>query len=96
MSLFDTIIAQQQQSRSRDLCTVAKVRNELDGQDLEDFDRVLTEEDAGTWRIKGVVIAESLEKVLGERAHGIKGSTIQRHRRGLCSCPRTEGKAGGR
>jgi hypothetical protein len=90
VSLFDTIIEQQQQTRSRDLCTVAKVRNELAGQDLKDFDRALDEEEGGTWRIKGVVIAESLQKVLGARSHNIKGSTIQRHRRHLCSCPRPE------
>ena len=31
-----------------------------------------------------------LQKVLGDKAYGIKGPTVQRHRRGLCSCETTQ------
>lgn len=77
------MVEHQATARTHDLCTVAKIRSQLDAADL---DRALTERFGGTYLLTGVVIAESLNKTLGERAHNIKGPTVQRHRRGLRGC----------
>jgi hypothetical protein len=86
VSLFEQLVENQESHRQADTCTVAKIRWELNDVDAADLDRALSERSGGTWLLTGVSIAASLQKVLGEKAYGIKGPTVQRHRRGLCSC----------
>lgn len=85
MSLFEQILDHQGE-RSRELCTIARIKTHLTEDEAADLERALAERAGGGWRIEGTSIARALSKLLGERAYNIKGQTVQRHRNGGCSC----------
>lgn len=85
MSLFDQILDHQGE-RSRELCTIARIKTHLTADEVDDLDRALSERAGGEWRVEGTAVARALNKLLGARAYNVKGQTVQRHRNGGCSC----------
>jgi len=84
-NLFDTLVAGQG-ARRADLCTIARIKTHMSAEDVADLDRALTAKQGGQWLITGAAIARQLNVLLGDKAFGIKGPTVMRHRNGLCDC----------
>lgn len=79
MGLIGEVQAAMDQSRPGLPCVVVRVRKELKGQDLKDFEALLADE---------TVFATALTRALRNRGFQVARAAIQRHRGGECGCPR--------
>jgi ABC-type siderophore export system fused ATPase/permease subunit len=78
MSLKDALATEKDASRKGPLCGLAILRARLDKADLTALDEYLADRD-------GVTTA-SIHRALLTEGHRIGKNTIERHRRGDCSC----------
>ena len=83
MSLFEEFLDERESGKPYQRCSMSRLRDHLSEADRQDLDAALADD-----RFTGAAIARRLNKVLGDNAYGIKGNTVQRHRNGVCSCPR--------
>ncbi len=59
------------------LCGIAKILQALDDADRQTL---------SGWLADGVYQGEALARRLTSAGHPVKGDTVNRHRRGVCSC----------